>query len=65
MRLVVPAGFMPQRIADGWTLTICTSQGPLTLTIGKDGKPVQPAQTEAAICPYALLATPLSAAWSR
>lgn len=62
VRLAVPAGYMPQRSADGWTITICTGQGPATLTIGEDGRPVPPDHAEATTCPYALLATPLSAA---
>ncbi len=62
VRLLVPPGFMPDRTADGWTITVCTGHGVAELIIDRDGKPVKSTPSEANVCPFALLASPLSPA---
>ena len=31
LRIVVPQGWMPERTADGWRITICTGTGPMQM----------------------------------
>lgn len=55
LRCLVPAGFMLESAGGEMLLVICTGQGPQTITLDADGKPVpeKPRHSDTGLCPYA------------
>lgn len=52
MRAFMPAGIMPVSGADGWTVVICSADGPLTMTLDENGVP-QRDTAASALCDFA------------
>ncbi len=53
LRGALPMAAQAAASADGWSVIVCTADGPQTLRIGPDGQPVQDAPRPSdSVCPH-------------
>jgi len=67
-RAALPAGFMPERLGDGWVVTLCTGQGLVSAAVDDNGapqdgtspsKPGDKQNLATSVCAFASLGLPL------